>query len=250
MRNTTSATPIYRNWVSTKLIVAPGILALGTAVLTASYSWIMIFPFLFLLMMLYFIYARYLFSPAGKNMQGELQSMLLEEVVWDGRGKALDIGCGNGALAIRLAKKYPEASVYGIEYRGFREEVCKQNALLEGVAQRVTCIGGSIIDLPFEDEEFALVVSNLTFHEVKDLKDRRELMEEALRVLKDGGLFVFQDLFLTKKMFGNLDPMLNKLASWGAKSVEFVNTSESERIPSILRTPFMVGTIGIIKGKV
>ncbi len=74
-------------------------------------------------------------------------------------------------------------------------------------------------------------------------------MEEAFRVLKHGGVFVFQDLFLTKKMFGNLDPMLNKLSSWGgAKSVEFINLGESERIPSILRTPFMVGPIGIIKG--
>jgi hypothetical protein len=75
-------------------------------------------------------------------------------------------------------------------------------------------------------------------------------MEEAFRVLKGGGVFVFQDLFLAKKMFGNLDPMLNKLSGWGAKSVEFINLSESERIPNILMTPFMVGTIGIIKGNV
>jgi SAM-dependent methyltransferase len=250
MRNTTSALPVYKNWVSLKLVIVPGVLALGTAVLTAFYSWLMIFPAIFLLMMLYFVYARYLFSPKGKNIQAELHSMLIEEIEWDGKGKALDIGCGNGALAIRLAKKYPEASVAGIEYRGFSEALCKQNAEIEGVSERVSFKKGSIISLPFEDDEFDLVVSNLTFHEVNDLRDRRELMEEAFRVLKGGGVFVFQDLFLAKKMFGNLDPMLNKLSGWGAKSVEFINLSESERIPNILMTPFMVGTIGIIKGNV
>jgi len=250
MHNTTTDTPIYRNWVSLKLVIVPGILALGTAVLTAFYSWIMIFPVIFLLMMLYFFYARHLFSPQGKDMQAELHSMLIEEIAWNGKGKALDIGCGNGALAIRLAKKYPEAHITGIEFRRFSEAICRQNAEIEGVSVRVSFKEGSIVELPFEDDEFDLVVSNLTFHEVMELRDRRELMEEAFRVLRHGGVFVFQDLFLTKKMFGNLDPMLKKLSSWGARSVEFINLGDSERIPSILRTPFMVGTIGIIKGKV
>ena len=44
--------------------------------------------------------------------------------------------------------------------------------------------------LPFADESFDVVVSNLTFHEVKDVKDKREVVREALRVVKKGGIFV------------------------------------------------------------
>lgn len=240
--------PKYRNWVSRKLVYVPLVLAIVTTVLTLYYPWVKIFPPLFLLMTLYFFYARYLFSPKGKDLQVSLQSFILDELSWDGKGKVLDIGCGNGALAIRLAKKYPKATVVGVEYRNFNSQVCIRNAELENVAKRVSFQQSTIVKLPFEDGAFDVVVSNLTFHEVLDIKDRRRLLEEALRVLDDGGVFVFQDLFLVKKVFGKLDRFLDLIVEWGAQSVEFVNISDSELIPSILKTPFMIGSIGIIKG--
>lgn len=248
MHQTIQEQPKYRNWVALKLIYVPLVLTGCTAVLTLYYPWVKIFPPLFLLMMLYFLYARYLFSPKGKNLQVELQRFLVNEISWNGKGKVLDIGCGNGALAIRLAKKYPNATVVGVEYRNFDHAVCMRNAELENVADRVSFQQSTIVDLPFEDGRFNLVVSNLTFHEVTEIKDRRRLLEEAIRVLDAGGVFVFQDLFLTKKVFGNLNPFLDMVAQWGAESVEFVNVVDSDIIPGILKTPFMIGSLGIIKG--
>jgi trans-aconitate methyltransferase len=66
----------------------------------------------------YFAYARYKFSPAGGNLQAGIQGLVLDALEWDGKGKTVDIGCGNGGLTIRLAQKYPSAEVTGIDYWG------------------------------------------------------------------------------------------------------------------------------------
>ncbi len=114
---------------------------------------------------------------------------------------------------------------------------------------RVAFEKASASKLPFEDEVFDAVVSNLTFHEVRYVKDKRELVREALRVLKKGGSFAFQDLFLVKKLYGRPDELVRTIKSWGISEVEFVDTHNEPFIPRALKLPFMVGTIGIIKGK-
>ena len=87
------------------------------------------------------------------------------------------------------------------------------------------------------------------FHEVKDAKDKRDVIKEALRVLKKGGRFAFQDLFLLEGMYGEVDDLLRLIRSWGIKNVEFLDTSHSSFIPRPLRISFMVGAIGILHGK-
>lgn len=58
-------------------------------------------------------------------------------------------------------------------------------------------IQGSASKLPFADGEFDIVISCLTFREVRDERDKARLLNEALRVLKNGGEFVFMDFFMT-----------------------------------------------------
>jgi len=156
-------------------------------------------------------------------------------------------------LAIELAKRYPSAHVTGIDYWGgmweYSKAVCERNAEIEGVAARMNFQKASAAALPFEDEHFDAAVSNLVFHEVGDVNDKRELIREALRVVKRGGAFAFQDLFLLKRRFGEVDDLVAMIKSWGIKEVVFASTSDSEFIPKALRLPFMVGRIGIIYGK-
>ena len=94
-----------------------------------------------------------------------------------------------------------------------------------------------------------VVVSNLVFHEVGGVKDKKELVREALRVVKKRGKFVFQDLFLLKRLYGKNDEFMETVRSWGIKEVEFVNTSKLAFIPPVLKLPFMLGTIGLIVGE-
>jgi len=245
--------PNYGNWVSTRLLCIPGVLGAFFAALSMLFPWLAILAVVFLLCFAYFAYTRWCFSPKGRNIQARIQSLLLDHLEWDGIGKALDIGCGSGALTIMLAKKYPDAHVTGVDYWGgaweYSKGVCERNAEIEGVGGKVAFQKASASSLPFEDEVFDVVISNLTFHEVKDSRDKRFLIREALRVLRKGGVFVFQDLFLWKRVYGEVGDLLDLIRSWGVESVELVNTSESQFIPRALKLPFMVGSIGILRGK-
>jgi ubiquinone/menaquinone biosynthesis C-methylase UbiE len=131
----------------------------------------------------------------------------------------------------------------------YSKSLCERNAKIEGVAQRVRFQKASASDLPFEDECFDVAVSNLVFHEVRDTKDKREVIREALRVVKKGGRFAFQDLFLLKRVYGKTDDLLATVRSWGITKIEFVKTADSAFIPRMLKLPFMVGTIGILYGE-
>jgi hypothetical protein len=94
-----------------------------------------------------------------------------------------------------------------------------------------------------------MVVSNLVFHNVMGVRDKSLLIREALRVVKKGGPFVFQDLFLWKRVYGEVDELVEAIRSWGIETVEFVDTSDSDFIPTALKLPFMVGTVGILHGR-
>ena len=245
--------PEYGNWVSKRLLYALGVVCVLFLGLAFVFLWLAVGVVLFFLVLVYFIYARHEFSPAGGNVQAQIEELVLSRLDWDGEGRALDIGCGNAPLTVLLAKRFSRAHVTGIDYWGgnwdYSKSVCEKNAKIEGVAERVDFRRASASKLPFEDGFFDAAASNLVFHEVSDTKNKREVIREALRVVKKGGKFAFQDLFLIKRMYGEVDDLLEAIKSWGIESVEFVDTSHSDFIPKALRLPFMVGTIGILYGK-
>jgi SAM-dependent methyltransferase len=245
--------PDYGNWVPKRLIY--GSFMIGLAFLTSAiwFLFLAVPAALFFLVAAFFAYARYKFSSTGGNIQNSVWALVLSHLDWNGAGKALDIGCGNGALAIKLAQKYPKAHVLGIDYWGKRWEysknTCEMNAKIEGVNEQVTFQKASAASLPFDDEYFDATVSNFVFHEVSDVKDKRELIREALRVVKKGGKFAFQDEFLVKKIYGNPDDLVAAIKSWGISKVEFVRTCDAEFIPRALKLPLFLGTIAIIAGE-
>jgi SAM-dependent methyltransferase len=244
--------PNYGNWVPTNSIYIPAALSLCFFGLSVVIPALVVVAVVFLVIALYFVYARYRFSPIGGNVQVQIRQLVLAYLDWNGKGEALDIGCGNGPLTIQLAQKYPNARMTGIDYWGKKWEyskgLCEKNAKIEGVARRVSFQKASASSLPFGDECFDAAVSNLVFHEVRDSKDKRAVIREALRVVKKGGSFAFQDLFLLKRVYGKPDDLLATVRSWGITKVEFVKTADSAFIPKALKLPFMVGTMGILYG--
>ena len=243
----------YGNWVSKKFIYVPGLIAIVFLGLAFLSLWWLLPAVLLLMVSAYFVYARYLFSPQGSDIQKQIRDLVLANLDWDGNGQALDIGCGNGALVVGLACKYPQAQLNGIDFWGknweYSQAVCERNARIEGVPERCTFRKASASQLPFPDETFDTVISNLTFHEVSDTADKLKLIQEALRVAKKGGKFVFQDLFLLKPAYGDIANVLKAVQSWGVKRVSFLETRNSAFIPKALKLPFMVGTLGMIVGE-
>ncbi len=243
----------YGNWVSKWLIYIPGSLALVFIGLSWASYWLYIPAVFFLIVFTYFAYAYNKFSSLGGDLQTKIRDLVLDRLEWDGQGRVLDIGCGNGALVVKLARKYPAARVTGIDYWGgkwgFSKAACESNAGLERVDRRCEFIKASAGSLPFEAGYFDAVVSNFVFHEVKDVKDKREVIKEALRVLKPGGSFVFHDLFRYKKVYGKTDDLVTTIKSWGISEVVFIDTRHEDFIPPLLKLPFMLGSIGIIYGR-
>ncbi|HWQ72350.1 MAG TPA: class I SAM-dependent methyltransferase [Desulfitobacteriaceae bacterium] len=256
--------PRYGNWVSNTLIRRFMVLFLVFVVPDAA-LWTFVpgwFPLKVLLALPaalclvcvgYFVRSRWLFAAEGGGVQNKVLDELISRVEWDGCGRVLDIGCGSGALSIRLAKKYKDAAITGIDYWGggweYSRKQCEENARLEGVGGRTHFQQASASKLPFEDEAFDLVVSNLTFHEVKDSENKLDVLKEALRVVKKGGQFVFQDLFLIRQYYGTPDKLTAAVKAMGVKKVYFVDTSKASFIPRALKLPFMIGALGLIYGE-
>jgi len=244
----------YGNWVSMRLVVAPAVVGVLFAGFATFVPWLGIPAGFFLFVSGYFAYARWAFSPRGRNIQNRMLDLVLSHVPeWSAEEKALDIGCGDGALAIRIAASHPNAHVLGVDKWGanweFSRRRCEGNAAAEGVAERVSFEDADAASLPFDDATFDVVVSNFVFHEVQNVRDKRRLLAEALRVLKPGGVFVFQDLFLWKRIYGPIDDLRHAVGGWGIGTAEFVDTSRSSFVPRALKLPFMLGTAGILYGR-
>lgn len=194
------------------------------------------------------------FSFEGGRLMPKIHDFLIDHLDWDGHGTLLDIGCGSAALSVRCAKIYPEAQVTGIDYWGFgwgyAKTQCEHNAELEGVGRRTCFEKGDAAKLDFADETFDAVVSNFVFHEVSTQPDKRQLIREALRVVKKGGSFAFQDLFVRKRLYGNIEEFVTQLQAEGINEIHYIaNVEQTGLIPKYLQAPWMLVNIGIIYGK-
>lgn len=232
--------PDYGNWVSWKLLVTLGVAAVVLLAVSFLFLYLLIGAVIVLAAFALFAYQRYLFSPRGGNAMVKLWDMLVDHLDWDGNGRVIDIGCGSGVVAIRVAKRYPNAEVVGLDYWGkvweYSKGKCEKNAKIEKVDGRVSFQRGDAAKLPYEDGFFDAAVSNFAFHEVGSVKDKRDVLKEALRVVRKGGKFAFQDLFTMKRYYHcEVDELLAMIKSWGVEKVALENTMEARAIPELLR---------------
>jgi len=97
----------------------------------------------------------------------------------------LDIGCGTGQLAARLAARVPDGRVLGVDPAEEMIKVARQRT--EGMACLVFEVGQSDA-LPAEDNSFDMALSTISFHH---WTHPTESLREIARVLKPGGrLFI------------------------------------------------------------
>jgi len=232
--------PDYGNWSSWKLLLGLGVAAVVLFFLSFFSVYFLIAAIAVLAEFAFLAYGRFMLSPRGGNRQEKLWDLLIQRLEWDGNGRAVDIGCGSGAVAIRLARKYPDARIVGLDYWGrmweYSEAKCEQNARIEKVADRVSFQKGDAAKLPFADEAFDAAVSNDTFHNVRGVKDKRTVLREALRIVRKGGSFAFQDGFTAKMYYhSEIEDLLETIRSWGVEKVAWEKTMESSLgITSIL----------------
>ena len=106
-------------------------------------------------------------------------------------GQVLDVGCGPGHLANRLARDHG-LEVSGLDLDPMMVERARANAVQTVVAERrPTFVVGGVAALPFPDGSFDLVVSTLSMHH---WAEATRGLAEIGRVLRPGGRAVIWDI--------------------------------------------------------
>ncbi|MGX9670994.1 class I SAM-dependent methyltransferase [Mycobacterium sp. HM-7] len=111
----------------------------------------------------------------------------------------LDMGCGRGAVLLAAAKLVPNGRAIGVDiWRADQtdnaEANTRDNAELEGVADRIELCTADMTSLPLPDNSVDLVVSSLAVHNIPERQGRARAISEAARVLRPGGRLVLADL--------------------------------------------------------
>ena len=125
---------------------------------------------------------------------------LIGAMAWRGDERVLDLGCGRGALLTMIARRLTTGTVTGLDLwttndqSGLSERACRENAVREGVSERVCLQTGDMQALPFSDASFDLVFSSLAIHNIPTAVGRARAIEHAVRVLAPGGRLVIADI--------------------------------------------------------
>lgn len=98
----------------------------------------------------------------------------------------LDLGCGTGALLLRIARRDPEQTLIGLDPSVQMLEIARERVpqclFVEASAERI----------PLADGDVGIVISNFALHHLTH-EAKREAAKEIARVLRPGGLLVFGD---------------------------------------------------------
>lgn len=103
-------------------------------------------------------------------------------------GPVLDVGTGKARVATKLAAIAPH--VMSIDPSDEEREFAKIVLSEAGVADRVTLIGGTGNDLPFDADTFCATVSQFALHH---FEDPAAVLREMVRVTKPGGVVLASD---------------------------------------------------------
>jgi tRNA1Val (adenine37-N6)-methyltransferase len=130
----------------------------------------------------------------AKGYRVSLDSILLARFVTVGSAKrVLDLGCGNGAIALMLAALHPAARISGIEIQRQMVERAHRSVSWNQFDQRVEVRQGDVcvIETHFEPESFDLVVSNPPYRAPRSGRVNPDVEKQIARHEVQGRLMDF-----------------------------------------------------------
>lgn len=132
-------------------------------------------------------YARWRASEIGAATES-LERQLILELVGNIRGQSiLDVGCGDGDLAVELSKR--GANVVGIDASDAMIEAARQRAKREQVDVEFQVATAQRLPFPPEHFDSVVAVTILCF-----VQDAPPVFREVARVLRPGGSLVIGEL--------------------------------------------------------
>ena len=84
---------------------------------------------------------------------------------------------------------------------------------------------------------------------MRSVADKREVVREAILVVKIWGRFAFVDYFLYVKYYGKTSEFEEYLKGLELSQVEYKPLLDMIAIPKLLRHPKILGKVGIIYGR-
>ena len=98
--------------------------------------------------------------------------------------RTLELGCGAGQFGINLVRR--GANVVGLDFSA--NQLAAARAIVAETRERFPLVRASAEELPFADRSFELVVCD---HGATSFTDPNETIPECARVLRPGGMLVF-----------------------------------------------------------
>jgi len=186
-----------------------------------------------------FVYLSWSYFVISDELNSWKQVFKLIKVDIDQLLEILDVGCGTGRNALKIAKVMKNSNLYGIDLflgtmiQGNALWRIQRNAELEGVAQRCEFTEGAAQDIPYPDNKFDVVTMGSVLHEIHAGREEQlKALNEAYRVLKPGGTFLTVEFVINKLRTKLLFGVFLKLA--GFKNREYwLNLLQDSKLTDI-----------------
>lgn len=107
---------------------------------------------------------------------------LFDRYALQGELRILDLGCGTGEITRRLAERYPQARLTGVDILESNLQIARARGGRHEA--RIAYVGGDAFALDFADATFDLVVCR---HMSQAVPDFALVLDEITRVLRPGG---------------------------------------------------------------
>ncbi len=158
------------------------------------------------------------YNPIVEPWLRSIKNKIVQECVRLNLSRVLDVGCGTGTLAGMLRKEGIQA--VGLDPSPGMIRVSRRNsqgsfALVRGRGEH----------LPFSSGSFQGIVFSMVIHE-NPPSLRREILQEALRVLDPRGTLFILDYHKPSTAYGQAARMIEFLVEWAVGGEHFRNYSQ------------------------
>ena len=128
---------------------------------------------------------------ASDLLEAAAQAGLLPEPYDQAWLECLDLGTGTAQIPIELCRRHPRVRVVAVDLAVHMLYLARANVELAGLAGRIRLERADAKSLPYGERSFAAVISNSIVHHIPE---PRRVLQEAVRVVRRGGLLFLRDL--------------------------------------------------------
>jgi len=124
----------------------------------------------------------------------QMMNALIDSIQFDTSDniRIIDLGCGTGTIAKRLADKFPNSKIVCLDIASKMIEIAKYKLLDHTNTEFIV---GDFSRIEFK-EQFDVVVSSLALHHIETDNEKKEFYTKIFNILTNSGQFINADVVL------------------------------------------------------